>query len=330
MYSNSAAVNRNDVQAFVQQAPDIERMLVADLVAPPFAVNETSFRWPKFTIPSSGLLETFDPNADTSLIQAGSAYPRWDSSFEFENDNVIKRGLEYAVDDIHKVQMNGMTGLDFEVWAATQTTLKLKLRRERELSNMLFSTTNGITSTNATSTWATPSSATVVEDIVEAIARLETLGYVANSIVIPRALLTLAKRSTSFLNYGKQFGVVLDGGGSSTSSITDNDFVAAFRELGIENLIVTRGSYQNNNRGVTPTFTGLWDQDRVIVGVIREGDPQLGGFARTVYHSDTGNQYQVQTYRHEERESDIVRIKQYDVPKIVDPFAAQIIRARGF
>lgn len=329
MYSNNAAVNRNDVQGAVIQSPELEQMLVADHISPFQPVEEQHFRYPLFSNAKSGLIQAPDQDADPTLVKPGSAYPRLKDSFEYQQDSCVKRGMEYPVSDIHQVQLNGKSGFDFEVYAASRLTRATKLGREIRLARLLTSAGNGINRTNAGFAWGsgTLDSGDFVGNILSAIERLNDKGYIGNAIILPFAMVQLFKRSASFKDYGKNFGIKIVNSGDSTSSITDNDIVAAFAEHGIEKLIIPRGSYQSNNEGTdTVTTAKLWPSTFAMVASIRDGDLENGGLSRTL-HWDKGVDapYQVQTYRDELHESDIVRVKQFDKERIIDSAAAEYI-----
>ena len=329
MYANNAAVNRNDIQGLVMQSPELEQMLVADHISPFQPTEEQHFRYPLFSNAKSGLIQAPDQDADPTLVKPGDAYPRLKDSFEYQQDSTIKRGMEYPVADIHARQLNGKSGFNFEVYAANRLTRATKLGREIRLSRLLTNSNNGINRTDAGFSWESGNLATgdFVGNILDAIERMNNKGYIANAIIIPFGLIQLIKRSTSFKDYGKNFGIKIDTGDGSTSSITDNDIVAAFAEHGIEKLIIPRGSYQSNNEGTDTVSTAkLWAQDFAMVTSIRDGALENGGLSRTM-HWDAGAEspYQVQTYRDEQHESDIVRVKQFDKERIIDPAAAEYI-----
>ena len=325
MYSNNAAINRNDIQQAVVTSPDLEDCLVADEISPFQPTEEQHFRYPVF---DAGL-DAPDQDADPTLVKAGDAYPRIKDEFKYEQDSCLKRGIEYPVADIHKVQLNGKSGFAFETYAANRGTRITKLGRELRLSRLLTNANNGITRTDAGFAWGsgTLASGDYVGNILSAIERMNDKGYTPNAIIIPFGLLQFFKRSASFKDYGKNFGIKIVKGSESTSSITDNDIVAAFAEHGIEKMICPRGAYQTNNKGSgIVNTTKLWAQNFAMVASIKDGDLENGGISRTM-HWDSGAEcpYQVQTYRDERHESDIVRVKQFDKERIIDPRCAEYI-----
>lgn len=329
-YANSNAVNRNDIMAHVQHAPDVERLLVADEIFPYQGTPETDFRYPVFGIDDTQALKAEDPNAQQLLIQAGSGYPRVKEGFKYEEDSCIKQGIEYPIDDVDKRQKNGKFGLDLEIWAAARSIRTIRLSRERRCAALLTSSGNGINRTNANVTWSVTNKATsrVVEDLLDAIGRLVDKGYEPNAIIIPYAKLQAIKFSAQFLEYGKNFGVVTASGAASTSSITNSDIVACFAEHGIDRMIVTRGKVQTNGGGTgTPTLTSLWSEDFAMVASIQSGPLEDGGVGRTMFWTeDDAVPYQTQTYRDEPKECDIIRCKHFDRERIIDPNAAEYIK----
>ena len=126
MYSNNAAINRNDIQGAVIQSPELEKMLVADLISPFMPTEEQHFRYPLFSNSKSGLIQAPNQDADTTLVKPGDAYPRLKDSFEYNQDSCVKRGMEYPVADVHQIQLNGKSGFDFEIYAATRLTRAAK------------------------------------------------------------------------------------------------------------------------------------------------------------------------------------------------------------
>ena len=331
MYANNAAINRTDVQGVVLTNPDLEGMLVADEIAPFLGKPEQHFRYPVINAAQGGRLRAGETGHDETLIQPGAGYARVTESLVYASDSCIKRGLEYPVADIDQIQLNGKSGFDLDVHAASALTRRMLIARERRVSSLLTSSGNGVTRTNATTKWlaANIATATVVDDILAAIERMNDKGYIPNAIIIPFVRLNIAKRSSQFLNYGKQFGIKLASGGDSTSSVTNSDFLAAFAEHGIEKLIICRASAQVNNEGTsTVTTAKLWDQDFAMVARLGEGELENGGLARTIYWEEADAvPYQVQTYRDEPVESDVVRVKQFDRERLIDAAAGELILA---
>jgi hypothetical protein len=332
MYANNAAINRNDVQGVVLTNPDLEAMLVADEIAPFLGKPEQHFRYPVLNAAQGGRLRgAGNATHDETLINPGDGYARVTESLVYATDSCIKRGLEYPVADVDQIQLNGKSGFDLEVHAASSLTRRMLIAREQRVSSLLTSASNGITRTNAGTKWlaANIATATVVDDILAAIERLTDKGYIPNAIILPFVRLNIAKRSTQFLNYGKQFGIKLSGGGDSTSSVTNSDFLAAFAEHGIEKLIICRAAAQVNNEGTdTVTTAKLWNQDFAMVARLGDGELENGGLARTIYWDEAESvPYQVQTYRDEPKESDIVRVKQFDRERIIDAAAGELILA---
>lgn len=321
MYSNNAAVARNDIKAFLRQAPKARQMLVAERIAPFFPVQEPHGRYPVFEIAGAQILGAPDPTADPTLRRPDGGYNRVKRRHTYDTYDTASRGLEELVDDVDRAQMNGRYGFDLEVVTADFLTLNMLLGHERRVSALVAA----IAGTDATADFdqSDRDAALPVTDILAAIGRMNAKGYIANSLIMPFDIVNEFKFTSEFLAYGKRIGIARD---ESAQAITASDIVAAFAEHGIEQLLIPRASYRATNPDGAATNTALWAANFIAVADIQDGEPEAGGFARTLYwDAEGGVAYTPETYRDETRRSDVIRVRQEDVEKTIDSNAIEKI-----
>lgn len=321
MYSNTAAVARNDIKSFLRQAPKARQMLIGDKLAPFHPVSEPHGRYPVFEIAGAQILNAPNPASDATLRRPDGGYNRVKRRHTYDTYDVESRGLEELVDDVDRAQANGRYGFDLEVVTADFLTLNMLLGHERRVAAAV----TAISGTSATANLdiSDPSVGKPVTDVLNAIGRMNAKGYLPNTLVMSFAVMNQFKVQTEFLNYGKRVGIARD---EAAQAITMSDIVAAFAEHGITQLLVGRNAYRATNPDGAATNTNLWTDDFIAVADIEGGEPEAGGFARTLYWDETGSgEYAPETYRDEQRRSDVIRVRLEDSIKVIDTNAFEKI-----
>ena len=99
--------------------------------------------------------------------------------------------------------------------------------------------------------------------------------------------------------------------------------------LGIRNLIVGQAVYNSADEGQTFTGAEIWPDDYAMVAVLgSEGlpisEPQLG---RTIVWDPYADSLEyVESYREEQTESEIIRVKSFSDEKIFDPYFGHLMK----
>jgi hypothetical protein len=96
--------------------------------------------------------------------------------------------------------------------------------------------------------------------------------------------------------------------------------------LGVETLYI--GKAPKNTAGKGLAFNGdfIWASTHIWVGQVSGGEYTAGGVGRTIQWSkDTTGLFTPETYRSDERRSNIMRVRQTVVEKIIDSTAGTLI-----
>jgi len=128
------------------------------------------------------------------------------------------------------------------------------------------------------------------------------------------------QRSTLMQN--QIFGVVPKSAGQFT--LPGEDDVA--RALGVDKLYVAKAAKNGNAKGQTFSGSFIFPDTHVNVCQVMGGEYQSGGIGRTIQWSkDTTGLFTPETYRSDERRSNIIRVRQHVAEKIVDETAGELI-----
>ena len=313
-YSDAAAVLRSDINALVEEAGRATEFYIAERVMPIWTVNEQNGQWPKFRLAKGELL-----NDDVSLRMPGSAYQRATRAYESDTYDCKDRGLEELVDDTYR--NNVARFFDAEVAAARQVLRQIRLGLEVRVSAAIINASN-FTATNPAVDYTEANIATInfPKDVMDAVDRLNAKGVVPNTIVLSGPLANRIKRSTIFQNFVR--GNLPAG---QPVIAVDSDIGRAFADLGITSVLIGRASKNSAKKGQAFTAASVWANTHIWVGAVESGDPMNGGAGRVVVWNKEGGIYVTETYREEQRRSNIVRVRHNTAEKVVDGTAGELI-----
>jgi hypothetical protein len=141
-----------------------------------------------------------------------------------------------------------------------------------------------------------------------------------NAIIMSANVFNRIQRSTLMQN--QIFGVVPKSAGQFT--LPGEDDVA--RALGVDNLYVAKAAKNGNAKGQTFSGSFIFADTYVSVCQVMGGEYQSGGIGRSILWSkDTTGLFTPETYRSDERRSNIIRVRQHVAEKIVDETAGEHI-----
>ncbi|MDK1104116.1 MAG: hypothetical protein QGD93_10960 [Actinomycetota bacterium] len=260
------------------------------------------------------------PNVDHAN---GAAYDRValymdDMSFACKN-----RGLEGQVTD----QDILLYASEFpaEVEETQNVAVKMRLAREKRVKELVFNTTTWPSGTAALFTdysgapWDAAGSKVIKQiQTVRELVRLNC-GVPANALVISESSLINLMSNTEIM--AKFPGAI-----TITEQMMRNAMSAI---LGIPNLIVGQAVYNSADEGQDFSGSEIWPDDYALVGVLGtsttpRAQPQLG---RTMRWDPYANSLEyVETYREEQTESEVIRVKSFSDEKIFDEYFAHLMQ----
>lgn len=311
-FSSTGSVLRGDINTLLVEGLDEENLLIGEKVAPVYESGVQQGQYPKFRLSLGELL-----NNDVTSRNAGATYGRIQRAYEVGTFNTIDRGLEEVVDDAYARNISRF--FDGELAAARMTKLQVRLGHEQRVASALFNTTNFGTATNSAVAYTEALIATIdfPRDVTDAINALALRGVVPNAMVMSQPVFTRLRRSTIMQNY-------IRGNRPSDSQIltSPSDMAQAFN---IQNVFVGPAGINSKKKGQTYSGTGLWNNTYVWIGNIKSGDFMNGGALRTIVWNQEGGIWVTESYREEQRRSNVVRVRQNTDEVAVDTNAGYLI-----
>ena len=310
-YSNTAAVLRADIMGKVEEASPEMTDFIADQVLPVWPSPTKSGVYPIFRAGISDLLTD-----DATTRARGGSYQRVIRSYDNDNFTTLDRGLEEALDDTDVKDLERF--FDLEAATAVRVTNQVKIGLEQRVSDAINTTAN-FTATAAQVAYTQANIATIdlPQDVLNALDRLAQNGNMGNTIVMSASVWNRIRRSTLLQNYVRGSGKASD----APLNLSQDQVAQAF---GLKQLLVSRAP---KNTAKKPKFTAsfVWPNTYVWVGRTETGDLLNGGAGRTIVWREEGGLFVVETYRNEETRSDIVRVRQHTVEKILNTKAGELI-----
>lgn len=312
---------RADLATVVNEAMGPDR-LIADQVFPPFGVEAKQGTYPVIRIKSGNLLK-----AEANKRAPGASYERGQRQWDVDTYGLTEYGREEVVDDSNKA--NVAKYFDDEALAMTQATRAVKLAQEIRAATLLMTNDDTFaagfhkTAAKVAYTEANLGTINMPGDILGAIDTLALRGQVANAIVIPAQVWLRAKLSTLLQNYLRGAGIMAASTGVGvTLDLTERALAQAF---GLEYCLIGHGVYDSAAEGKATSISRAWGNTYFWVGSIKGGDPRSGGAGRTLYWERDGGMLVSESYREEQRRSDIVRCRQTVSEKATNFMAGELV-----
>lgn len=312
MYINTAAEPRAEITEFLEEARDLEKQFVAEKLAPVFTVDRRSGQYPRIRLDNGELMKR-----DVTLRGPTGTYNEVSRKTEWDTYICEDRGLVERIDDVNERIMKDF--FDMEVLTAKLVQRNLKIDYEIRVAEMFMDPTM-FNATNSTVAYNETNLATVnfPKDLDDAISRLKARAVIPNTLVITDTLWRLVKRSALLQTY-----LFNNLNTSGTRLITKEHITEAFTI----DVIIPQTHYDNANKAKSATLKPIWTPDYFWVGQISGGAFDAGGAARTLtWGADVPNGlYATETYRDENRRSDMVRVRSHTAEKVIDNSAGELV-----
>lgn len=320
MYPSSGATLRSDLNIVVEEAYGADELMIGSRVMPPASVDAKSGTYPKIKIAGGALLD-----AVATERSRGGSYGQISRKWDSDTYDCVDRGLEEAVDDTDAKDLRRFYNV--EAAAARLTMRNVKLAHEVRVADATFNATNYGAGTNSAVAYTAANLATIdfPGDILAAIERIADVGQMANTIVLSSTVLNRLKLSTKLQAWVR---------GSLSSEretpINAANIAASFRDNGITQCLVGRARQNTGKKGAAASIASIWSTTYVWVGVTNPNarTPQDGGAGFTFFWNAEGGLFVSETYRSEERRSNMVRVRQNTTEKVADGTAGTLITSQ--
>ena len=285
------------------------------MLLPFWGVDAKSGTYPKLT---KAITELLKPGSTDR--ERGGSYGRIKRAWTTDTYDTADRGLEEAMDDCDVKD----TSRWFSLASVTATSVlnAMRLAQEIRAAAAIMNATTFGAGTNSTVAYTEANLATIdfVADLQAAIERIGDNAEEADTVVMSPAVYNRLRRSTLL----KAF---ITGSNLPAANITPNTIQQAFAAEGIKQVLVGRARYDSAVKKSTQTYSAanVWGNTYIWVGKVGSGDPYTGGAGRTLGWNAEGGEFVTETYREEAIRSDIIRVRQHTIEKIIDASCGTLI-----
>ena len=313
-YTNGQATPRSDIHALVQQAnADFNKLFIGDQIFPVKSEDVKRGIYMKANLANAELL-----NGDAVARANGDGYQRVNRKYDTDQYDAVEYGLESVIDDAYEAEVERF--MNIEATEAMLLERSLRISYEARIAALLFGSTFTSTDAVVSYTSALLSTINAPNDIDLAKARLLKKGIIANAVIMGYDVFQRIRRSTLMQN--QIYGVVPRSAGQSMLP-SEADVANAF---GVDKLLVGKAPYNASNKGQTYSGSFIWGTTKIAVACIAGGEYGAGGVGRTIQWSkDTTGLFTPETYRSDERRSNILRVRQHVAEKVIDETACELI-----
>jgi len=320
IYDNTAAIPRQELAAVLVQGRGLNDQNIGLQVLPEYGVTRRSAHLLQMTVAASELLRIMD-----KIVEPGGDIERVTLTFGDTVLTLAIRKEEIEIPD--EVELDYADYFSVEAVGSQIGEDKLELTMELLVANAVFNTTTFGSAVNSAVAYTNALLATIsfVADVYTAIEGVRNKGESPNTIVIPALVYQRIRQAPLVVNF-------IRGNLQRQADVNMNTIQQAFADEGITKVLVGRSRYNSAPKGATPIYTKIWPVTFIWVG--RTGDTfsadeggieTIQGAGATLYWESYGGLFQIDTYRHEPRESNIVRAKTSGVPYIANPNAGYLI-----
>lgn len=331
-YSNSTALPRNEIKAFVVQGRGINQANIGRMILPRYGVDRRTSHILKATIAGAQMMR---PLTDFYIKKAGANIERMNMTLGDDTFTVNVRAREVLIPDEVEADYKVGDYASMEALAAQQAQDTIDQTDELLIANAIFNTTNFGAAASPAVNYTRTLIATMdpVRDIFTAIEAVREKGEQPDTIVIPTLVWQLMRQATLVRAQVQS----VNGGYSptATGNVNTDGLLAVFEPEGIKQILIGRNRYNTAADGATPAFTKYWSSSYIWVGRSGEaftskenGLETVQGVGANVFWETpdfANNGIGVFTYRDETRMSNVVRTLTTASPYIANPNAGTLI-----
>lgn len=318
VYSNATARPRQELAAIVREGEGLNKLNIHNQILPSMPVNKRTVHLVKLQIAQAQLARILD---DTFLTAPGANIERMTATVNDDTFSVLIRKREVQIPD--EIEMDYADYLSLESLMAQQGAESLELTTEYLTAAAIFNATTFGAGTNSIVAYTAANLATInfFQDVNLAVERGFDKGEVYNTIVIARQVYNLIRQSTLLKTY--VIGTL--GAGAEVNAM---NIQKAFADIGITKVLIGSSLYNSAADGAK-TMTRIWSNTYIWVGHTEDaavsadtdyGFSTIAGVGVNAFwdlYTPEGG-YGVDTYREENKESNIVRAKSSKAPYIAN------------
>jgi hypothetical protein len=318
VYTNATARPRQELAAIVREGEGINKLNIHSRILPPMAVNKRTVHLVKATIANSQLARILD---DYFITTPGANVERMTATLNDSSFSVTIRKREIQIPD--EVEMDYSDYLSLEGLFAQQGMESVELTTEYLTAIAIQNATTFGAGTNSVVAYTEANLATInfFADVVAATERGYDKGEIYNTIVMSRQVYNRIRQSTLLKTY-------VIGTLGAGAEVNEANIQRAFADIGITKVLIGTSLYNSAGDGATPVMSRIWNNTYAWVGNTADtatgagemGFSTISGVGVNAFwdlYTPAGG-YGVDTYREENKESNIVRAKTSKAPYIAN------------
>lgn len=318
-YTNPTAEPREELSAVVRQGQGFNQWNIWEEILPDYGASQKTGHLVNMTIALANMMRIMD-----KIVEPGANIERVNLSFGDQTFTIVIRKEEVQIPD--EVEMTYADYFSVESVASQGANDKLELTHEYLVAAAIFNTTTFGAATNSLVAYTEANLATIsfIADIYAAIERLEDLGEIANTVIIPAYVYRRVRRALSVLQFVR--GTLM-----AQVEVNVNTIQKALEDQGITKVLIGRSRYNSAAEGVTPVLTKIWPDTYIWVGKTgdsfsseEDGVETVTGVGASIFWTKYGAQ-SVETYRDESHEANVVRAKTSRIPYIANANCGTLI-----
>lgn len=314
-YTNAQATPRSDIHALAMQAnADFNKLCIGDKIFPVKGEDVKRGIYMRAKLSNAELL-----NGDAKERANGDAYSRVNRKYDTDTFDAQEYGLEGVIDDAYEAETERFMNVEATEAALLERSLRISYE-VRVAAKLMDASTFTATAAAVAYTEANLATINVPADVSAAKLRMLKNGLIPNAIVMSANVFERIKRSTLLQN--QVFGVVPKGAGQYLIP-SEADIANA---LGVDTIYVGNAPKNSAKKGLAYSGSFIWGDTYLAVCQVAGGEYTAGGVGRTIqWTKDTTGLFTPETYRSDERRSNILRVRQHVAEKVIDETACELV-----
>jgi hypothetical protein len=313
---------RSDINTFVEQAKFADELLIGTRICPTTPVKQIAGKYPKIKIQNAQLLSLNNPKprawaSEAPIIQTVSDVDGYEC-FDYS----VKQRIDTLLQSYYS-----QFGFDQMVFAAKMLKRWQMFKLEVDIANAIFNPTN-FTAITAVSPYlytgvgniTTPGTVNFPRDF-----NAMRVQLVKQGVSTARCSLVMTLNVWNLLSQTQLFQFYIRGNRPTDSYVdyspTPANLGSAASLLGIKEIIIAQAYFNATIPGLiggTPSYSAIWPDTYMWLGVIGEGDFTAGGAARTLYYEQAGAMFSTITYPMLQYRSEDIEVGLFTIPKVID------------
>lgn len=311
-YQNATAQPREELNDVVMESVTTDEMFRGLTLLPAKPMTLPTGHVPKILVGSGNLMRAARKNR-----APGSNFDRWQSAIGELNFTLVQVPEEILLPDEQTFIYEDYFA--FESYYAMEATNRLRRGHELDVETAVFDTgTFNATAALVAYTNANIATINFPGDVIAAIRTVKARGEMPNTIAIPGQLFDRIRLATLTQSY-------VAGAINPGAIVTQSTLAQAFADFGIMQVLVMDSYVNTSDAQNADSIDAIWPNTYFFVGNCQPGELKTGGIGRTMFWEKEGPIFNIQSYRDENRKSNVIRAMKTTQAAITNARAGQLV-----